>query len=651
MISRLPSYVGCCAIGMLVAPALHAADPSDAELSQKQAFQLATQALQAEADGDFLTRQRLVNEARQVSSECPLVKTQLSEVQLGADHWRSIDECVDLARWNETLAEYARRRGSRELSASEHFALARWCVNQRLAPQAFAHFTKVLRMQPDHLPARAALGYQRVGNEWIAPSEIAAMQRRAQVLAASMQKFGPGLREIRVTMTNPKLSPQKREAAFNRWMAIDDPAAIPAVESVFASASVELAEHVVDWLQQNNHIASSGALTRYALFHPSPAIRSKAVNALQPRPLHEFVPQVIAMTLSPVQAALVPVLNPDGTLAGYRQAFAQESSKKSQLVVIDTTFERVMQTLVQNPSASGDMLASMPSREVNMINRAIEQAVSRMAAEEAATRQAAMQRDNRAIGMRNARIAQFLSDVSGDEIPSDPRGIWRWWDKVNESDSQLLKESRVQRASLTHEIPRYQSARRYDAPDYESASTGPTQAQLTEARNLMRLVASGSGAMPSAECLVAGTMVMSHRGRQAIETLRTGDLVLTRSIQSGALSWQPVVDATRRPPEPIRQITTSGETFRSTGGHLFWVSGKGWTKASKLVPGDVLHTASEPTIVARVEDMPAEPTFNLIVAENANYFVGKELVLTHDVTEREATRIRVPGLHTLALAP
>ena len=149
------------------------------------------------------------------------------------------------------------------------------------------------------------------------------------------------------------------------------------------------------------------------------------------------------------------------------------------------------------------------------------------------------------------------------------------------------------------------------------------------------------------ECFVAGTPVMTNKGLCAIERVRTGDLVLSRDLESGTLGWKPVITATQRPPEPTKEIQTSSQKMRCTGGHLFWISGKGWEKASNLKPGDVLHAASDPTIVMKVDTMPAAITYNLLVADNANYFVGEELVLSHDVTKRESTRLLVPGMHRL----
>ncbi len=138
-------------------------------------------------------------------------------------------------------------------------------------------------------------------------------------------------------------------------------------------------------------------------------------------------------------------------------------------------------------------------------------------------------------------------------------------------------------------------------------------------------------------------------GPKPIETILPGDLVLNRDLTTGALRWKPVLKATTRPPAAtiaitLEETTSAPETFRCSTGHLFWVSGKGWKKASELKENDILHGAKTPVRIARVEEQPIAQTFNLEVADAPNYFVGRNMILSHDVTPRETNRKRFwPG--------
>ncbi len=628
-----------------------AADPvatgsSPTESQRVEAQQVAVKALEAEAEGDFLARQRLLKEAELLDGECALARSQNKEVRVD-NGWMSIDECIDKIGKNGLIAEYERLRGANELTIEQHYMLADWCLKRQLTLQAYGHLNRIIQLDPDHEPALRALGYQQVGTEWISPAQLQEARLSAERTQSSIAKFGKQLQEIHRSLMSQRQA--VRESAAAKLNEIDDEAAVPAVDSILSSPLPSTATLVVNWLASIDSLESSHALTRYALFHPDMQVRNSAKEKLKARPLHDFVPELIDLTVSPVAAMLVPMFNADGTLAGYRQAFTQEGAEKNNLIVVDTTISRFsIGAMVNAAGSEDDEVVRTVDIDVNIANRKIEQAVNQKVAQEAAARQARMQQANAAIQARNVRIAELLSFVSGEEVPSAPQGIWQWWDKYNETNTQLTKGTKLRRAAISHTVPRYEAyayARMPEMRDvrYPTGNMSRSGSQFGSRAGSGGRMGGFSGPIQP-ECFVAGTKVMTHKGLADIERIRTGDLVLSREIESGTLAWKPVVVATQRPPEDTREIQTSSEALRCTGGHLFWVSGKGWEKASEIKPGDVLHGASEPTVVISVKSMPPAPTFNLGVADNANYFVGKEMVLTHDVTKRESTKLRVPGL-------
>jgi hypothetical protein len=92
------------------------------------------------------------------------------------------------------------------------------------------------------------------------------------------------------------------------------------------------------------------------------------------------------------------------------------------------------------------------------------------------------------------------------------------------------------------------------------------------------------------------------------------------------------------------KVIAGSESFETSGGHLFWVAGEGWVKSRSLKSGQVLHTASGPLHVSQVEEGTVAQTYNLVVAEFSTYFVGQQMILSHDNTVRTPTRSLVPGL-------
>ena len=112
-------------------------------------------------------------------------------------------------------------------------------------------------------------------------------------------------------------------------------------------------------------------------------------------------------------------------------------------------------------------------------------------------------------------------------------------------------------------------------------------------------------------------------GPRPIESIRVGDSVLSQGPSTGTLSFQPVVAIHRNQPAATSRIKFSGESIIATGIHRFWKAGKGWTMARDLKPGDRLRIVGGIVQIESIETDKTQPVFNLNVAENRDFFVGK----------------------------
>jgi hypothetical protein len=141
--------------------------------------------------------------------------------------------------------------------------------------------------------------------------------------------------------------------------------------------------------------------------------------------------------------------------------------------------------------------------------------------------------------------------------------------------------------------------------------------------------------------------MLTNRGPIGVEKVRLGDLVIARHPATGETTLKPVIQTTNRPPEKLLYIKLGEEIIRASGGHPFWVSGKGWLRARELRAGMYLHGLTTPVQITSiiVEDEPA-PSFNLVVADFHSYFVqtGEHRILSHDNSLRDPIRTTVPGL-------
>jgi hypothetical protein len=129
-----------------------------------------------------------------------------------------------------------------------------------------------------------------------------------------------------------------------------------------------------------------------------------------------------------------------------------------------------------------------------------------------------------------------------------------------------------------------------------------------------------------------------------IDQIKPGDRVLSQHPYTGELSYQPVLQVTRRKPSSMIEIGLGSETIHTTRGHPFWVCGQGWKMAKELTVGMWLHGVDGPVCIDRVDQIPAarpwydqpdaepgkELSYNLILEESHNYFVGRQKVLVHD---------------------
>ena len=92
------------------------------------------------------------------------------------------------------------------------------------------------------------------------------------------------------------------------------------------------------------------------------------------------------------------------------------------------------------------------------------------------------------------------------------------------------------------------------------------------------------------------------------------------------------------------QVTTAAGTIRATGGHTFWVTGRGWSKLRLVKPGESFHSVDGSVEILSLKPAGEAKTYNLVVADDHTYFVGQARILSHDVTFAEPVDTVVPGL-------
>ncbi|WP_167882024.1 polymorphic toxin-type HINT domain-containing protein [Leptospira montravelensis] len=146
-------------------------------------------------------------------------------------------------------------------------------------------------------------------------------------------------------------------------------------------------------------------------------------------------------------------------------------------------------------------------------------------------------------------------------------------------------------------------------------------------------------------CFVAGTKVHTKDGLKNIEDIQVGDEVLSKSDETGEVSYRKVVETFIRQTEAIYTVSfTDGTTLETTWNHPFRVKNQGhalekfsiettdWVEAKDLHPGDVALGADgkELVITDITIDEREETVYNFEVAEYHTYFVGEVGVWVHN---------------------
>ena len=130
-----------------------------------------------------------------------------------------------------------------------------------------------------------------------------------------------------------------------------------------------------------------------------------------------------------------------------------------------------------------------------------------------------------------------------------------------------------------------------------------------------------------ASCFIAGTPIWTDRGPRPIEQLHIGDMALTKDIDTGELTYKPIIRTTVREPKPLVTIDLGPEQITATGGHPFWVSGPVGSVHGELEPGQRLHTPTGSIEIESVTEADERETYNLVVDGFHTYFVGHSQLL------------------------
>ena len=144
--------------------------------------------------------------------------------------------------------------------------------------------------------------------------------------------------------------------------------------------------------------------------------------------------------------------------------------------------------------------------------------------------------------------------------------------------------------------------------------------------------ANKAGVKPS--CFVAGTLVMAVAGMVAIETIKSGDKVISTDPETMETSPKTVLETYIREVTTLVHLTVNGEEIVTTVDHPFYVKNQGFIKAGELIVGDELLDVNGNVLLVEkfnveLTDKPVK-VYNFQVEDYHTYYVGENGVWVHN---------------------
>lgn len=567
----------------------HAEEESGKKKKSEKVDALKEAAFQAALKGTQVERNAILEEASSAGSKDPLVHWQQGKLKSGKT-WISYSDFVEKNAKSKALEEYRERQAVSTPTLESQLSLVRFCQKHKLDQQALAHWSAIIELESNHTEARKQLGYVMVDGEWVTQSRLRELQSFSKNVVKLLPEASSKLTSIASNLQSAKMN---KGDAVKQLKESRSVYAIPLWENFLSTANEKGAEVVIETLESMNNPEASLSLARHAIWSPSNDSRSAAIGALKNRDERSFIPAMLSEMQSPWITTRQTFTDGQNRLTYRISSYCEKQDRRS------------LQVLDSNYFLQGNLdLAAFDVQLQSQIEGALIE-IGRIS-------------DNIAIENKNRTISNVLSKVTGETEGKSPNDWWKWWDEREEVYSPGEKPLETSYASRNSNVV-----------------GGVTRLGEPQQRY---------------ECLAAGTPILTNRGHVAVEKIRIGDLVASQHPVTGEVKMQPVLRTTTRTPERLLQITmesdsASSSPIRATGGHPFWVIGRGWLRARELKPGMRIHGLDHFSIIASVvEEEKESPTFNLIVHEFHSYFVGNDGILSHDNTHIQPVSNLIPGM-------
>jgi hypothetical protein len=213
--------------------------------------------------------------------------------------WRS-PEAVSVqvgsdAIYAAALAEYNGRRARMADSADAHWQMALWCEQRGLKPEATAHLSRVVELEPRRAAAWERLGYRKYRGRWVTDEQVAAERAEARAQKEADRHWPPILAHWRGWIGDKAKVFELAEALAG----VTDPRAVPSVWEAFGRGKAPHQKAAVQVFGQIDSPDATRALAVLALRGHSPEVRALATQTLRLRDPRQIASFLVALLRDP----------------------------------------------------------------------------------------------------------------------------------------------------------------------------------------------------------------------------------------------------------------------------------------------------------------------------------------------------------------
>jgi hypothetical protein len=611
-----------------------------------------------EIHGMQVERHKHLGLALELAPDHPAIHGLLGEV--GDDgQWRMpqavAEDYRNDANAKSLLANYRARRDKSPDTALAHWQLAEWCQENGLKAEARAHLAAVVRLNPSREDAWKKLGYYKPKGRWTTTELATAEHDEIDRQRKADAHWRPLLEKWRGGLARKA----KRAEAESALSKLHEPRAVPSIWKVFALGGPADQERAVRIFGQIDAPSASRALASLAVMGLTADLRGRAADALVKRDPREFAGVLIGVIRDPIKFEVREVLGPGkpGELYVHGQRMNRRffyeappplaTLQPTDIVGFDNNGLPVANRVVGyafEPAAAAvnPLLMGAPdlSNAPQVLGHVLGPTGTALGQRMFKNQQDSVNAGNLVsngggfmmpltfpIPVGQLKIqAEQKAAVSKAQLLEDVASLERYNSDVNGVNDRAT-EALVTALLETHGPKREDWVKWWSGLNETSTNLGPhprepdRQGEASTNSLLKRAMIPG---------FAAGTLVWTLSGLREIESLRTGDQVLTQNSNTGALTHQAVLAIRLGARQPHKRIGFGKVSIDATTLERFWLAGKGWMLAADLKPGDLARSMNGLRQVTTIENAQPQAVYNVQVGEGQGILVGQFGVLAHD---------------------